>query len=108
MKTKNLSSLPQVSIAELRTNLADVVGRLMYGQDAIVVTKNKKTAAVILSPAEYERMLDPIKRLSKAEKAEAVRQIERVRKKIKPIDPDVLEKAVNQAVAEVRAEKHRK
>lgn len=108
MKEQRLTNLPQVTIAELRTNLAEVVGRLMYGQDAVVITKNNKTAAVILSPAEYERLLDPAKRLSKAEWADAFRRMERIRKKIKPIDPDVLEATVNQTVAEVRTEKRKK
>jgi hypothetical protein len=53
-------------------------------------------------------MLDPTKRLSKAGRAAAFRQMERVRKKAKPVDPDVLEEAVNQAVADARSEKRKK
>ena len=58
-------SSTQVSIEEFRAKLADMVGRVMYGSEAVVITKYNRQAAVLIGAAEYERLLDPTKRLTK-------------------------------------------
>jgi prevent-host-death family protein len=96
----------QVSIEEFRANLADLVGRVMYSHEAVVITKYKREAAVLISAAEYERLLDPTKRLTKRQWQTQVRKLETARCQVKDIDPDELEGLINKAVTEVRPSKH--
>lgn len=47
-----------VSIDELRSNLADIVNRVTYANDRIVVKKHNRDVAMIISLDEYERLVD--------------------------------------------------
>lgn len=47
-----------VSIDELRSNLADIVNRVTYAKDRIVVRKYNRDAAIIISLDEYEKLVD--------------------------------------------------
>ncbi len=38
-----------VSIEEFRSNLAELIGRVMYGKDKIVIKKYNREAAILLS-----------------------------------------------------------
>lgn len=46
----------EVSTRELRSQLADVLGRTMYGGERIGVTRNGKLAAVMVSVADLEAL----------------------------------------------------
>ncbi len=94
-----------VSIEEFRVNLADLVGRVMYGKDRVVIKKYNRDAAVLISVEDYKKLLDPTKRLSKSKWNKAVQELESIRKNIPEADPKLIEKEVNQAVREARAEK---
>lgn len=94
-----------VSIDEFRSNLAEMVGRVMYGKARLMIKKYNRDAAVLLSVDEYEKLLDPTKRLTKSQWNKAVQKLDRIRDKIPNVDPNILEKEINQAVQEVRAEK---
>ena len=96
-----------VSIDEFRTNLADLIGRVMYGKDRIVIKKYNREAAILLSLEEYERLIDPTKRLSKARWKEKFKTIDRIRESMPEIDQKLIEKEVAKAVKEVRAQKVR-
>lgn len=93
-----------VSIEEFRVNLADLVGRVMYGKDRVIIKKYNRDAAVLLSVDDYEKLLNPTKRLSKSQWSDAVRKLDSIRVDIPEADPDEIQNEVNQAVQEVRAE----
>lgn len=94
-----------VSIDELRSNLADIVNRVTYAQDRIVVKKYNREAAVLISMDEYEKLLDPTKRLNETEWKNKFRRLDEIRAKIPKMDPDELDKIIDEEVAAVRAEK---
>lgn len=94
-----------VSIEEFRVNLADLIGRVMYGKDRVIIKKYNRDAAVLLSVDEYEKLLDPTKRLSKAQWDEAVQRLDKIRESIPEVDQELLEKEIDEAVQEVRTEK---
>lgn len=98
----------QVSIDELRSNLADIINRVTYANDMVVVKKYNRDAAIIISLDEYEKLMDPTKRLSKKEWSDSVKRLDGFRAKIPNVDPEEMEKAINEAVHEVRAEKKAK
>ncbi len=95
-----------VSIEEFRVNLADLVGRVMYGKDRILIKKYNRNAAVLLSVDDYEKLLDPTKRLSRFQWDDAVRKLDDIRTDIPEADPEKIEKEVNKAVKEVRLKKN--
>lgn len=98
----------QVSIDELRTNLAQIIGRVMYGDDQVVVKKYNREAAVIISKEEYERLKDPTKRLTPLEWNQKFVNIARIKAKIPNLDPKKFDEEIKQAIQEVRAEKKTK
>ena len=106
MRESNQSiSSTRVSIEEFRARLADIVGRVMYGSQTVVITKYNRQAAVLISAEEYERLLDPTKRLTRRQWQTQVRKLEAARRQVADIDPEQLEGLVDAAVREVRASK---
>jgi prevent-host-death family protein len=103
--TDNSAKPASVSIEEFRSRLADLMGRVMYGREAIVVTKYKQKAAVLISIAEYERLLDPTKRLTKRQWQTHARRLEAARRSVQEMDADELGVLVEKAVSEVRSGK---
>ena len=95
-----------VSIDELRSNLADIVNRVTYANDKVVVKKHNRDVAMLISLDEYEKIMDPTKRLSEVEWKDKVKKLDKLRSEIPKFDPEEMEKAIEEAVREVRAEKN--
>lgn len=93
-----------VSIDELRSNLADIVNRVTYANDKVIVNKYNRDVAIIMSLDEYEKLLDPTKRLSEREWTDHVKKLDEFRAKIPHFNPEEMEKAIEETVQEVRAE----
>lgn len=96
-----------VSIEEFRSNLAELIGRVMYGRDRIIIKKYNKDAAVLLSVDEYEKLIDPAKRFSKGEWDSKFALIGRIRERIPEVDQEVLESEIARVVKEVRVAKRK-
>ena len=94
-----------VSIEEFRVNLADLIGRVMYGKDRVVINKYNRNAAVLLSVDDYEKLLDPTKRLSMSQWNDAVQKLNTIRADIPEVDAKIIQKKVKETIEEVRAEK---
>lgn len=62
-----MSNTTAVSIDELRSNLADIINRVTYAKDRIIVKKHNRDVAMIISLDEYEKIMDPTKRLSESQ-----------------------------------------
>ena len=103
--TDNITPSASVSIEEFRSRLADMIGRVMYGREAVVITKYKQRAAVLISIAEYERLLDPTKRLTKLQWQTQVRKLQTARRSVQETDPEELDALIEKAVTEVRKSK---
>ncbi len=97
-----------ISIDEFRSNLAEFINKATYGNKRVVIKKYKRPAAVLLSVEEYEMLIDPTKRLSKMEWDQKVQKLDTIRAEIPVMDPDVIEREINRAVQEVRADKQNK
>lgn len=65
-----------VPTAEARKNLAEILNRVAYGKERVVVTRHGKELAAIV-PVEELDLLDRVKRLvASREVAEALRELE--------------------------------
>ena len=93
-----------VSLDEFRKNLSDIVARVMYGNQTVVVQRHHKTGVIVISEKEYENLKDPTKRLSEGEWDKSFRILDKIRAKIPKIDPEKLDKIIDEEVAAVRAE----
>ena len=58
-----------VSVADARNHLSDVIARSQ--SQAVFIERRGKRAAVIVSPEQYERMLEALEDAEDAEAAEA-------------------------------------
>lgn len=96
-----------VSVDEFRSNLATILGRVMYGKDKIIIKKYNREAAVLLSLDEYEKITDPTKRFSNKEWKDKFAIIDKIRERIPDIDPQVLQREIDEAIKEIRAEKRK-
>jgi len=48
-----------VSLEEFRKNLSDIVSRVMYGDQTVLVQKHSKPGVIVMSEREYENLRDP-------------------------------------------------
>lgn len=94
-----------VSIDEFRSNLAELIGKVMYGKDRIMIKKYNHNAAVLLSVEDYEKLIDPTKRLSPARWKAKYKTIDKIRESIPDIQPAAIEREVHKAIQAVRTEK---
>jgi prevent-host-death family protein len=95
----------QVTVDEFRTNLADYIGRVMYGKERIVVTKYNREAAIIISPEEYIRFTNPLKRFSKKEWAAKFKVFDKIKEKNKDKDPALVKAEIARAIKDVRTQR---
>lgn len=51
-------NIRSISINELRSNLADIVNRVTYANDRVVVKKHNRDVAMIISLDEYEQLVN--------------------------------------------------
>ncbi len=94
-----------VSIDELRSNLADIVNRVTYAKERIVVKKHNREVAMLISLDEYEKIMDPAKRLSKDEWNKHAKRLDSIRNKVPTYDPDELDRVIDEEIKAYRAEK---
>ncbi len=94
-----------VSAQDVRNKFAEVLNTAVYGSTNIVITRFNKPQAVIINYKEYERLMNPRLRFTEKEWEEGFKIFDRLRAKTRNIPPRQVEKAVNEAVEEVRKEK---
>lgn len=95
-----------VSLDEFRKNLSDIVARVMYGDQTILVQKHNKTGIIVMSEKEYKNLKDPRKRFtSKADWDKFFVLNDKIRSRMSKNDQKNLEKIVGEEIKAVRAEK---
>lgn len=93
------------SIKEFCDKLSTYFGRAIYGHEPVRV-KKYRDVGVLISEAdfeEYQRLLNPRARMTRAEWESQFSAIDEVRSHIPHFPPEEVEKDVKQAVAQVRA-----
>jgi prevent-host-death family protein len=88
-----------VNVTQIRDNLAEILGRVRFGEEIVTVEKKGKPYAVIMSPEEYKRY----KKISgKAFWA----TVDRIRTKNATVNEEEVMEDVTKAVEEVRQERY--
>lgn len=95
-----------VSLDEFRKNLSDIVAKVMYGDQTILVQKHNKTGVIVMSEKEYKNLKDPRKRFtSKTDWDKFFALSDKIRSRMSKKNQSDLEKIVSEEVREIRAEK---
>lgn len=95
-----------VSLDEFRKNLSDIVARVMYGDQTVLVQKHNRIGVVIMSEREYENLRDPRKRFSSKEEWDKFFVFtEKIRDSMSEKEQKELEKIIDEEVKAVRARK---
>ncbi|HLZ68661.1 MAG TPA: type II toxin-antitoxin system Phd/YefM family antitoxin [Dehalococcoidia bacterium] len=87
----------RISIADARASLSDVTGSVYHTGETVILERHGKPVAVLISPAEYERYREFLKR----DLFEAMRELQALNA---DKDPDEVLADVTRAVEEVRRE----
>jgi prevent-host-death family protein len=95
-----------VSLEEFRKNLSDIVARVMYGEQTVLVQKHKRAGVVVMSEQEYEKLRDPRKRFqTEADWQAFFTHAEEIRARMSEAEQAEIEQIVDQEVRAVRNER---
>lgn len=97
-----------VSLDEFRKNLSDIVGKVMYANQTVLVQKHNRAGVVVISEREYENLKDPRKRFSSKDGWDKLFILtDRVRDRMSVRDQAELGKIVDEEIKEIRAQKQK-
>ena len=92
-------------LKDVRDQLSDLVSRVAYGDQKIVITKFGKPVAALVTFEDYEKIMNPAKRYTKEEWNKGFALMDKARINTKKYPQEKVEKAIDEAVSEVRKAK---
>ena len=84
-----------VGAREARQRFADLIGRVGYGKEVAIVERSGKPMMALIPIELYEQLV--------AEREARFQVLDRIRMRLPDIPEEEIERDVNQAIAEVRA-----
>ena len=98
-----------VSLDEFRKNLSDIVARVMYGNQTVVVQRHNKTGVIVISEKEYENLKDPRKRFSSYKDWDRLFSLtDKIRNRMSVSEQEELEAVIDEEVKTVRTKRQQK
>lgn len=95
-----------VSLDEFRKNLSEIVGRVMYGNQTVLVQKHNRAGVIVISEKEYQDLKDPRKRFASKEDWEKLFVFtDKIRERMSRKSQEELVNIVDEEIKEVRAHK---
>ena len=95
-------------LKDVRNQLSDLVSRVAYGDQKVVITKFGKPVAALVTFEDYEKIMDPAKRFTKEEWDQGFSLMDKARVNTKNYSKEEVEQAIDEAVSEVRKSKRDK
>jgi prevent-host-death family protein len=92
-------------LKNVREQLSDLVSRVAYGDQKVVITKFGKPIAALVTFEDYEKIMNPAKRFSKAEWEKGFSFMDKARANTMNYSQEKVEQAIDQAVSKVRQSK---
>lgn len=92
-------------LKRVRLQLSDLISRVAYGDQKVVITKFGKPVAALVTFEDYEKVMNPAMRFSKEEWKKGFDLMDKARANTKKYPQKVVEQAINQAVREARQSK---
>lgn len=92
-------------LKEVREQLSDLVSRVAYGDQKVVITRFGKPVAALVTFEDYEKIMNPAKRFTKEEWNKGFSLMDKARANVNKYPREEVEQAIDQAVSEVRQSK---
>src|SRR5215207_8005246 len=89
----------RMSVRDTRANFSDVLAQVRYGQEPVVVERNGRAMAVLISPEQWQRYQDQARR-------RFFEAVDELQERNRDADPAEVERDVAEAVEEVRRERY--
>ncbi len=94
-----MTSISTINVTKARDNLAEILGRVRFGEETITIEKKGKPYAVIISPKELKRYQEIAKKAFSTTVAS-------IRAKNTAVNENELMEDVTKAVEETRQERY--
>lgn len=94
-----------VTLKDIREQLSDLISRVAFGGDTVVITKFGKPIAAVIKYDDYEKMMNPRKRFTKEEWERGFRLMDTMRENTKKYPVKEVQTAIDEAVTEIRQSK---
>ena len=92
-------------LKKVREQLSDLVSRVAYGDQKIIITKFGKPVVVLVTFEDYEKIINPAKRFTRKEWDGGFTLMDKARKNTQKYSPKEVTRAIDQAVGGVRKSK---
>jgi len=92
-------------LKDVRDQLSDLVSRVAYGDQKVVITKFGKPVAALVTFEDYEKIMNPGKRYTKEEWEKGFSLMDKARTNTNQSPQEEVEKAIDKAVNEVKKSK---
>lgn len=92
-------------LKDVRDQLSDLVSRVAYGDQKVVITKFGKPVAALVTFEDYKKIMNPAKRFTKEEWDKGFSLMDKARTNTKKYPKKEVEEAINKAVSEIRQSK---
>lgn len=92
-------------LKDVREQLSDLVSRVAYGNQKVVITKFGKPVAALVTFEDYEKIMNPARRFKKEEWDKGFSLMDKARANTKKYPQEEVEQAIEQTVSEVRQSK---
>jgi len=89
----------RMSAKDARNNFTDVLGLVYYSKEAVIVEKQGRPFAVVISPEDYERLIK--------ERQERFAILDEIRARNQDVTPDEAEADVAREIAASRQERRK-
>lgn len=92
-------------LKDVRDQLSDLVSRVAYGDQKVVITKFGKPVAALVPFEDYKKIMNPAKRYTKEEWEKGFSLLDKARTNTNQFPQEKVEKVIDQAVNKVRKSK---
>lgn len=94
-----------ISAQDARNNFAEILNTAIYGKTNVVITRFNKPKAVLIDFVEYERLMNPRLRYTKADWNEGFVTFDKVRARNQALSQAEIMKKIDATVVATRKEK---
>ena len=95
-------------LKKVREELSDLLSRVAYGNQKVVITKFGKPLAAIVNYEDYEKLMNPASRFTDEEWEKGFEFITKAREANKDVPYEEAEKIIEREIAAVRSSKNAK
>lgn len=95
-----------VTLKEVRGQLSELVARVAYGDQKVVITKFGKPVVAIVNYEDYEKLLNPASRFTDKAWEKGFKFITKAREANKDVSDKEAQKIIDREISAVRAKKN--